>query len=209
MLLILCFCLYYTFETMKCVVCLVNDAIMRCCPAGLYCSDQCREIHIVAPHTCIVPQMYDPPCDLNTDYIAERLHQVITNSSIFKNDKPRKSVDGNRSEAYDEPFRRKLRKVATPGSCIIEVHSFHSSSDFGVLDNVDIVILSMYKDDGLEEQFLRGLSNAVIIEGHKTVNDIGLEANKRGWRHVILEFRDTLSRETIERHIQEIKKIVK
>ena len=202
-----------------CVVCF-NDATLKCCFLGKFCSETCRKlyvgnhnemehVYVVAPHTCIVAQIEDPPCDFKTLEIAKRLHKKLqSNSTLLVNNRKRSIVDGNRLEGRNEPFRQKLRDIAKKGDYVIEIHSFHSSNDFKVGDSIDVVILSMYEDDQMEKTFYYNLSRTAIRKGHKRVNDIGYESHKRGLKHIMLEFRDTLSDEQIEIHLNEIKEIL-
>jgi len=165
------------------------------------------KIFVVAPHVCL-HGTDDPACDKSTDRIAKLLGSALPDAVMLSNKQPRSVGDQNRAEGYHFQMRTNLRDQAGRGDCVLEIHSFHNDDAFGgVQSSTEIVLLATHavgKLSNFEARLVNVLSNTKVVQGDILINDIAKEARERGWNHALLEFRDNLTHEQLNRHIEEI-----
>lgn len=159
---------------------------------------------LVSPHKCLHPR--PPHCDVASAEMAEKLKEYLQSIGVsvelLVSDKYRHKCDPNRASCHDDELRQKIRRFMQefPNARIIEVHSFPYSTFEDQWRDVPVsqrestfaVVLNI-RGSAFESAITKAVG-AYPLQGDRVVNDIGFEATRREWDHVLLELRyDTLN----------------
>lgn len=156
---------------------------------------------ITAPHSlCFIKS---PIRDCDT--IAFRASNQLVNQlngflvKYYPSTHLRSEIDLNRPEARNTDYREILSNNMSDCALLIDIHSF-SRAGFG--PDVDVVILddvpgTIYGKRLYEIMRFHGISVA-YMNGAPEINDIVEEARSRGIPAILIEYMESISRETID-----------
>jgi len=155
---------------------------------------------ITVSHACIYSSLIDKGCDRNTISYARRIHRRIPGSVIVQSRTLRRICDNNRIICRSTPMRKRLRRIMkanTPNFIVIDVHSFPPTEELPKVTLLDthkseetLAIYSAIKTSNIDK--------VAIMKGSH-LNDIQKEAREWGGQAIILEIRDNIPANIINR----------
>lgn len=158
------------------------------------------KILITAPHSLCDQNISYRNCDLISQYASISLHNIIPGSDLFLATEYRHDIDLNRDLASFTPYRKSItNKINGNNGILLDIHSFPNNY-FG---QYSIVIV----DNEPGTQYGKSLFYALHHVGVSTVYNIGdenknsivREARKSGFKAILLEYNENISKDNINK----------
>jgi hypothetical protein len=170
-------------------------------------SKEKMNVLVTVPHAVCVSKVYRD-CDRLAEQAGRQLATHLR-AQLLVGDVYRANVDLNRYGARSIGFRVKVRKALadTHVNLLLDVHSFPNSETWRLYERPDIVVLDNVPMSKHWLKFVQALAkstdlNVAHLPGGE--NDIVEEARAMGVRAILIEFREGLSAEQLERATKSI-----
>ena len=156
-----------------------------------------KDLIVYAPHVCVVSPLTDPGCDFRSRTYAKILSGRLKGRLVVSRTL-RAVCDNNRVKCRNTPSRRRLRELISPGSFVLEVHTYDPQTSRwrrGISPEPQVVILTTgneaYAKRTAGNIRQAGFDVEVLKGGHQ--NDIQKEVTELSANGLLLELSQKLT----------------
>lgn len=155
------------------------------------------DIIVYAPHVCMVSPLVDPGCDFRSRTYAKVLASKLKGKLILSRTL-RAECDNNRKRCRSTPSRKRLRESITPGSFVLEVHTYNPQTSKwrkGRSQEPEVVILTtgnLLHAERVASSIRRSGFDVEVLRGGE-VNDIQKEVRELHANGMLLELSQHLT----------------